>query len=883
MVMQASYKNKRGKRLASLDNNYSLGMQWTEGPVDEGFAKCIVNFDYANNNTVLKPRAALTTEEYLFPNTVAQHAPFIGSALRINAAKECVEHNKVYRQFIASTSGSKEGNLPYEIGATYIGTSTKEANTTVANEDKVLKYNEIRWLLTNSLPPFPKTVYCLTTSDTVDELHNVVLSESMVNSRVIGTFGPNNNFYYLAWKTEDLLEDEDEHPSLARTVFNEETETYEYEYMDAYVPSASEAVTYGYNMLLDTPYVFTDKYEGNVFDMQGILPYKASDGTTLNMSPKVNETVLLRLNYSVPQNSRYKVEWEWKTLEGESWSKIPTSQSEYDFSTATPPDITAFFKAPAEALMVRVSAYNLDSEYSDTVEKVMTVGFDFTEAGKLNNSNVTPENYDLYSCRDMLYWDNRLVIWGVAKDPTILFISDLNEPTYFPYPNNVTTFDEPIVTVKEFMGKLAVFTTSKIYLVESTDGASWTTTVVQTNLHFKFSDRRLIQVVRNMLYFKSGDYYYMMVPKAQTLTGELVLAPISSNITDFLNNFSVNFDSILYETYGSRINYRFVDHFNYLDYESVHNVYVVKLSSHSYIHFDLEYNTVTRYWKINIYFTESILTPYNTDATKVGSLISTSVRLFRTSNSVFIGGRVVQIYKFDSSQAKDYYIPGQTSAAIRYDKSYTGATYAAGNLTLPSGSVADFDLKLDGVKVSTDNITFASTTDYYNGFKVTDIEQVIKEVLSNPEEYIFYQNWQYLDTGFRTDNLHYNKRYRELQLEINNVDYSDLEFGMDFIIDGEYRKTVFKYEVSQIVDLFDRSYNVAFVDLVPHMEVPSDEIIRDNYWTIKHNIDNKIKLWKVRANISGKGTAPRLKLYSRNCVRYELLGINWIYRVMNMR
>ena len=50
-----------------------------------------------------------------------------------------------------------------------------------------------------------------------------------------------------------------------------------------------------------------------------------------------------------------------------------------------------------------------------------------------------------------------------------------------------------------------------------------------------------------MIYFKSGNYYYMLVPKAQSTTGELTLAPISTPITEFFNNFSVNVERVFRE------------------------------------------------------------------------------------------------------------------------------------------------------------------------------------------------------------------------------------------------------------------------------------------------------------------------------------------------
>jgi hypothetical protein len=166
----------------------------------------------------------------------------------------------------------------------------------------------------------------------------------------------------------------------------------------------------------------------------------------------------------------------------------------------------------------------------------MTVGFDLGLESYGEATNIKQETYDLSTASGMEFWSNRLVLWGVEKDPTILFISDVNDPTYFPYPNNISVYDEPIVCVKAYLGSILVFTTNAVYQITlNSDGTSWNSTLVQSNLNISPWDRHLIQVVRNMVFFKSGDYYYMLVPKAQASTGKLALAPISSNIIEFFS------------------------------------------------------------------------------------------------------------------------------------------------------------------------------------------------------------------------------------------------------------------------------------------------------------------------------------------------------------
>ena len=146
-----------------------------------------------------------------------------------------------------------------------------------------------------------------------------------------------------------------------------------------------------------------------------------------------------------------------------------------------------------------------------------------------------------------------------------------------------------------------------------------------------------------------------------------------------------------------------------------------------------------------------------------------------------------------------------------------------------------------------------------------------------------FSNKQFLDTGYRDAALFINKRYRELQLQINNFDDVNMEFGMDFDIAGEPRGTRFKYETSQVIDEIDQDEAIVYLDAIPYMPVNAEDIDKSNLWTIHNSLTPNIDLYKVRASISGKGPAPRMRLYTRKQFNYQLLGLNWVYREMNMR
>ncbi len=65
-------------------------------------------------------------------------------------------------------------------------------------------------------------------------------------------------------------------------------------------------------------------------------------------------------------------------------------------------------------------------------------------------------------------------------------------------------------------------------------------------------DADTVTVVQSMVFFKSGDYYYMFVPAAATSSANpqtLQLAPISRQINELLDDFTSNVTDLLRQSY----------------------------------------------------------------------------------------------------------------------------------------------------------------------------------------------------------------------------------------------------------------------------------------------------------------------------------------------
>lgn len=857
---------ERLRRQATVETDFSKGMMFTTGSVDPGYFKTLVNYSIHNDGACLMPRSGLRVSDLLLPNIVSESPEGVSvyhtdSDITIQASKECVEVDGcTYRQTILGKA--EEGGF----GTVWVSTSKKEINTVTCDE---LNYS----LNVNLAAVESESKSCNFFSAVVDSIHKMPLENDIRVSSAIGTFAFGNSFYFMN-RDEDCL---------SRTYFDNTSKTYKFQNITPKQLNPSEAVTYGYNMLLGPKaYDFVNKTASSM-QLTGILPYK-DNGTgaatsELLMTPKKNEDLILKCFFEGPVGIKYKFVWEWRPVGNSEWESIQTLDKsvEYTFTADTQgflnETVYVSFKAPSEDIMIRVSAYKYEEE-KWVLDQAMAVGFNFTLESYGTSVNVEQVKYDLSSAKGVVEWKNRLVVWGVTgtdngcvSDPTILFMSDVNEPTYFPYPNNIAIYDEPIVSVKPFMDTLLVFTVNKIYQLSlNSDGVSWTSVVVQSNLSIEAWDRELIQIVKNMVFFKSGNYYYMMVPKAQSTTGELILAPISSSITDFFNNFEKNVYELLSDTFNYRGSINLVNYYNFLDYEDVHNIYVFRYVNSEknsvyfgepnftgdiftgFLHFDVVYNTSDRTWRIYTFESANLLFPYKSDVTKAGVLACTNLLKMGTQSSEGVNARAIQLFEFDALHVEDFGFPEGVKIEYSIDEGFN----------INSDSVRDVVLEINN-----------AITDYYHFF-----------------------NWQFLDTGFRADAIYTNKRYRELQFLLNDKEGASLEFSMDYSLEGEVRMNSRLYEVEYAVDEDDPNTGMLYLQSTIQSNIPveGNEIpnvtelgVSSNAWQLDRSVFPEVSLWKIRVPISGKGIAPRLKLLSRNAHLFELLSINWIYRVLYMR
>ena len=174
------------------------------------------------------------------------------------------------------------------------------------------------------------------------------------------------------------------------------------------------------------------------------------------------------------------------------------------------------------------------------------------------------------------------------------------------------------------------------------------------------------------------------------------------------------------------------------------------------------------------------------------------------------------------------------------------------------------DKAVPASQVMTDHDTLEEVLSYY---PVRQIQTLLNNV-------------QYLDTGYRDRTSEHNKKYRELRYRLNNQSKKDLNFGLEFILDGEVRLGYWTAEtigVEGLVYLNGIAYTNVKVDYVPEGDVDP------NFWTLNQTDHPEQTIWWVKAPVSGKGYAPRMKLLSKNQEAFSISAITWVYRMMYVR
>jgi hypothetical protein len=634
----------------------------------------------------------------------------------------------------------------------------------------------------------------------------------------------------------------------------------------------SEAASTGYNMLAKDPYNFVCETGANI-SILGILPYDSSD--ELVLTPIMNTDLVLKCFYRAPSTTKkYRVKWEWREVGATVWTLIQES-TEVNFSTLSLNPLTCNFRSAVEQLIIRVTISDpnntvtqADGTTVEYVESTTSIGMNLVTVLTASRQKVKPVRYDLGTAQGMLEWKSRLFLWGVENAETMIFTSDVNNPTFFPYPNNIDVFDEPVMHCIHYGDDMLVFTSTKLYrLTFDESGITWSKTVVQKDLQITPQDIPMFCRVKNMLFFKSGNYYYMLVPKSSSIVGETTIAPVSNPMKQFFDNFNIEVQKVfklvsqnLGRTYGDPnrpITDFLCNYYSYVDNQNVVLNFVYSLNNYCYD--DVYYQGVPqRYW--------------------------TCALIYDTENYTW------KIHTYVSPRILN---PVQINALGQSTYAYLIPWNAYRDRTQPCVICSE----KDSIIVQDNFITWINNSTNEVG-PCYDYVQCWSKNLATME----LKNHQYFDSGYRTltSSIDLKKRFREIQFSINNVSQKALTFYTSFILDGQLRKDMQGYNTKIIIDpndpktgilLVERPYinpsylpefTVSIKDYVNPDVTPGDTTLDDSF-VLDNTKFPDLAYWKVRVSISGKGYTPRLQILSLNDLDYNILSTNWVYRTMNSR
>lgn len=807
--MNQSYfkKYNRENRVQTSEANFKSGMRFSRAPLDEDEARLLVNYDITSEGSALTVRDGIEVKKLYAPlDTGSTVVPRVLDSCKIIKKVRTEDNYNYYNAVNLKVLNQVENTSLY----------TAEKDFLVMEDD-----NEIG------------SMYALNISKQIDDINTrhsyaYIPSVTSINgfeindrslfARSVGCFAWDDNYYNFNDNAELIR-------SRYVKATGSTTRTFVSEKITVYEPTVKEAYTNGFNMLKADPYVFVDKIAAGTFKFDGVLAY---NGTELVAEPIINKTYTFRAYYEAPGSGTYKIVFECRDTADVNWTKI-ASQENFSPTSSTLPELKFDYAIPSSSLILRISVYKKEgSTYKEDPEHQFTVSANAKEAGTAEGTS-TLKKFALDKCGDMVYWKNYMWIYGLADAPRTLFRSDINNPSYFPYPNNIHVFEEQILKCVPFNENMLVFTTSQIYQISVSDG-TFLKKIIQSNLNLNDFDAELIIPVKSMVFFKSGSYYYMVVPKTLSLTQEYALAPVSKNIEQLLDEFPKNVAEILDLVYNYTGTLELVNHYNFLNYENVHNIYSFITDYDRLVNIDILYNTVDRTWTIYTFESQHCIYPLRQDATDTSELFCISpINIMDTDTNTVM----IQIFDVNNLSAVDHYY--------------------------------------------LDNIQFIKNED--NEWYIV-----------NPENEIIFKNYSFIDTGYRNNDIDHNKRFRELQFKFNNIGNANLKFYMDFILNGETRHSMFNYSVEHVSDKTDPNYGLIYISRIPYesINIPGSTIlgIDDsdlNAWELDNSRFPEITLWKARTRISGKGYAPRTRLLCRYEEKYEILGYTWVYRNMYSR
>lgn len=653
--------------------------------------------------------------------------------------------------------------------------------------------------------------------------------------------------------------------------------------------SVGNVITMGYNMLKPEPYTFSNT-TGQNLQLKGVLAYDVNTGAPV-VAMRANDTVTFKLVYEYDdEDSNLKVVWK---IQDNASSKDPEllqplkKSPEYargdaiSFTCTVPySNFTIIAELYDTASIAREEAawdedenlqrLVLKEDYHTPEDTITLTNSYVADTTNLTARPNTPDDYNVAHPAGVCVWTRRTVSWGYEESTyggdkiggkNIIIISDVDDPSYLPYPNNCLVFDEDIRACTVYRDNLIVFTTGSVYKVAfSDDGITPIQTLIQTGLRLDNLNTADVVSDNNFVMVRTNASYSMLCPSQYTASG-LQVAPISDQLGDFCYEFSDVVDNIATAMYP--------------------------MIKDTEVPFLKSFSGITAKYGI------------------IGHVLSTvpAQNLFVDTFKI-----CMQPNNYNRWEQTGYenlrYSPAWLDVMLCYDtKNRTWSIRARKSSEAWARLVVDTDLSThhltieDGHWVEEDRTVkqFGSASGYVRTICTT--EEIDWNPLTEDDDSVCMRSfWRtdwpggtsdhwnsntdafaYLDTGNIADRASLDmKRFREVQYVLCPSKDLDIHVAFGFLVDGKLRKNLVAPHVSRnesgIIDVvteYDDPYD-SDVGNLGEFVLGTDRLCNSDRYLIRHNV-------------SGKGITASTRIVFKMDGQYSIVGVNYVYRPMYSR
>ena len=527
MAQSSNYKQYgRSTRILTEESGFSGGILWTDNNQDESHLKTLVNLDYDDTTGCLKTRDPFVPMEEVDLSEVLKN-----TGVNLKNTSLLGTHN------LCATHKDDPDNLT-EAGQLYIfAQSTAYDNVweTPFNQQTVVAlFKDVSedWYLCE-----------LVGLGTDDVLRNTVVKHTLLLHDNL-LYGIGYSATSEAWLYVYQLQVTDtdgvvkySFVQIARTVIDKRIK--DVTLLEACVTGfnaarGKDAFTYTAEKVTSNPrilgYYITDE-QGNI-----VVGPNAGHDMTIHVQTAylAGVSTLALFEYKEGSNSTNSVE--------DVWNHVLTCTSENGHFT-----LPYTFSKKETTFALTFFSTNPVEEKDITVYSEKAVDYHAPWVVTVNDTaaNLKLKTYDFTQMDGSCIWNNRMCIWGTNSNNNCLFLSEVDNFYYYPIPNNVAVFDTNVISCIPYKNTLLVFTANRIYRLSISNDGSLIQDVVQNDMPLSKTDSAHLTAIKNMVLFKSGNYFYMLVPKTQSLSDELSIAPIYKNIAGFLNTLDNSVPNML--------------------------------------------------------------------------------------------------------------------------------------------------------------------------------------------------------------------------------------------------------------------------------------------------------------------------------------------------